>query len=114
MKDGNETHMAIYELRTYDIHPGKLNGIKARFRDHTMALFKTHGIEVTGFWERHDVEQLVYVCKFENEDQMKQAWNGFRSDPDWIKAKEESERDGLLVSGVTSVVLHPTLGSPLA
>jgi hypothetical protein len=106
--------MAIYELRTYNIHPGKMDGIKARFRDHTLKLFKKHGIEVTGFWERHDVEQLVYICKYESEADMKPKWDAFRADPDWISAKAESEKDGLLVSAVTSVMLHPTLGSPLA
>jgi hypothetical protein len=88
-------------------------GIEARFRDHTLALLKKHGVEVVGFWKRHDADQLVYLCKFEREEQIKQAWDAFRADPAWLKAKEESERDGPLTAKVTSVVLHPTLGSAL-
>jgi hypothetical protein len=105
--------MAIYELRTYDIQPGKMDAIRARFRDHTLALLKKHGIEVAGFWERHDVDQLVYLCKFDQESQVKDRWDAFRADPAWLKAKEESERGGPLTVKVTSVILHPILGSAL-
>lgn len=105
--------MAVYELRTYDIHPGMMAGITARFRDHTLGLLARHGIEVVAFWERHDVEQLVYLCRFDREEQVRERWGAFRADPDWLRAKEESERNGPLVSKVTSVVLHPTLGSRL-
>ena len=40
----------VYEHRTYIIPPGKMDGILARFRDHTMGLFERHGINVVGFW----------------------------------------------------------------
>ena len=34
----------VFELRTYVTNPGKLDNLNARFRDHTVALFKKHGI----------------------------------------------------------------------
>ncbi|MEC7991131.1 MAG: NIPSNAP family protein, partial [Pseudomonadota bacterium] len=34
----------VYELRTYTSHPGKLEALENRFRNHTMALFEKHGI----------------------------------------------------------------------
>jgi hypothetical protein len=34
-----------FELRTYYAAPGKLEALNARFRDHTCALFKKHGME---------------------------------------------------------------------
>ena len=107
--------MAIYELRTYDIHPGKMANINARFRDHTMGLFRKHGIDVVGFWERQtgDAGQLIYVCKFDNEEQMKMRWDRFRADPDWVAAKTKSEENGLLVKQVNSVVMTPTDYSPV-
>ena len=41
---------AVYELRTYVTNPGKLDNLNARFRDHTVGLFKKHGIESIGYW----------------------------------------------------------------
>jgi len=34
----------VFELRTYTTNEGKLDALDARFRDHTMALFKQHGM----------------------------------------------------------------------
>ena len=39
-----------FELRTYYAAPGKFEALHARFRDHTCALFKKHGMEIVGFW----------------------------------------------------------------
>ncbi len=41
----------IYELRSYDIVPGRMPAMNARFQNHTVGLFKKHAIEVVGFWE---------------------------------------------------------------
>ena len=38
----------VYELRTYTTNEGKLDNLHARFRDHTVGLFKKHGIESVG------------------------------------------------------------------
>ncbi len=107
--------MAVYELRTYDIYPGKMADINARFQHHSMALLKKHGIEVVGFWQREieDAGQLIYVCKFDQESQIKERWANFRADPEWIRVKAASEANGLLVKQVTSVVMHPTPYSPM-
>src|SRR5262245_23016142 len=56
----------VFELRTYTPAPGKLDALNARFRDHTIALFKKHGMEVVGFWEPIDKEagagqRLIYL-----------------------------------------------------
>ena len=37
-----------YELRTYVAAPGKMEDLHNRFRNHTMALFAKHGIQVNG------------------------------------------------------------------
>ena len=46
----------VFELRTYVTNPGKLDNLNARFRDHTVALFKKHGIESVGYWMPTDGE----------------------------------------------------------
>src|SRR5215831_5299429 len=45
-----------FELRTYTAAPGKLDALNARFRDHTCALFRKHGMEIVGFWMPTDKE----------------------------------------------------------
>ena len=39
----------VYELRTYWAHPGKEDAMHARFADHTINLFRAHGMTVVGF-----------------------------------------------------------------
>ena len=35
----------VFELRTYVCNEGKLDALKARFRDHTIRIFARHGME---------------------------------------------------------------------
>ncbi|MDP9038215.1 MAG: NIPSNAP family protein [Acidobacteriota bacterium] len=39
----------VYELRIYHTFPGKLDGLMARFRDHTITIFRRHGIESVAY-----------------------------------------------------------------
>ena len=39
----------VFELRTYTASEGKLSDLQARFRNHTTALFKKHGITNVGY-----------------------------------------------------------------
>jgi hypothetical protein len=34
----------VFELRTYTTYDGKLDALKERFRDHTIAIFNRHGM----------------------------------------------------------------------
>jgi hypothetical protein len=108
----------IFELRTYQAAPGKLDALHARFRDHTSALFKRHGLEVVGFWVHGDAQAdgdgtLVYLLAFDNQADADAAWEAFRTDPEWIQARAESEVDGILTAGVQSVFMAATDYSPL-
>jgi len=41
-----------FELRTYTVREGSsIDLLHSRFRDHTTALFKKHGMTVVGFWQ---------------------------------------------------------------
>lgn len=103
----------IYELRTYIIPEGRMQDILDRFEQITFGLFDRHKIEVVGFWTRADVNHLVYICKFETEAAKDAAWDAFREDPDWAKAKEKTEANGPIVEKVISDVLIPTSFSPI-
>ncbi len=108
VKDGK-----CYELRTYIAAPGKLEDLHKRFRDHTMKLFKKHGMEVVGFWGPTDKEKgsentLVYVLAFPSREARDKAWKAFGADPDWQKARAESEKNGKLTDKVDSIILSAT------
>jgi hypothetical protein len=107
----------LYELRIYTAMPGKLPALSARFRDHTCALFEKHGIKNIGYWTnsvggRND--ELWYIVAFENMGQREQAWASFAADPEWKKAREESEKDGPLLHHLENRFLSPTSYSPLS
>jgi len=107
-----------FEIRTYIAAPGKLEELHARFRNHTMKLFKKHGMEVVGFWGPTDKEKgsentLVYVMAFPSREARDKAWQAFRADPEWQKARGESEKNGSLTDKIESVILMATDYSPI-
>lgn len=107
-----------FEIRTYVAAPGKLEELHARFRNHTMKLFKKHGMEVVGFWGPTDKEKgsentLVYVLVFPSREARDKAFRAFGADPEWQKARAESEKNGRLTEKVESVILMATDYSPV-
>jgi hypothetical protein len=109
----------VFELRIYQASPGKLDNLLARFRDHTMTLFKKHGMSQFGYWvptEKKDGagEKLIYILSHKDAEACAASFKAFRSDPDWVKVKAESEKDGSLTvkDGVQSTLMAPTDFSP--
>lgn len=107
-----------FELRTYYAAPGKLEALNKRFRDHTCALFKKHGMEIVGFWMPTDKDKgaentLVYLLAHKSREAAKKSWADFIKDPDWNKARAESEVNGKLTDKVESVFLAATDYSPM-
>jgi hypothetical protein len=107
----------VYELRIYTTNPGKLDALNARFRNHTCKLFQKHGIELVGFWTPTQGEEakntLIYIIAFPNAEAQKKSWQAFMNDPEWKKAKAESEKDGVLVKKVESKFMQATDYSPI-
>jgi hypothetical protein len=109
---------SVYELRTYHAAPGRLADLEARFRDHTMALFRKHGMEVVGFWRPIDEPDarsvLIYVMRFRSREAGAECWKAFQSDPEWIETKRRSEVNGVLAESIDSVFMASTDFSPMA
>jgi hypothetical protein len=107
----------VYEQRIYITNPGKLAALHARFRDHTCKIFQKHGIELVGFWTPVEGDEaqntLIYIVAFPSVEAQKKAWAAFRDDPEWVKAKADSEKDGVLVKEVQSKNLKATDYSPI-
>lgn len=106
-----------FELRTYTAARGKLPNLLTRFRDHTMKLFSKHGMTHVAYWitteNGNSQPKLVYMLAHPSEAEGKQHFEDFRKDPDWLKAKEESEKNGPITEKVESVYMKPTDYSPI-
>jgi hypothetical protein len=113
---GNKT-IRLFEIRTYTTEPGKLDALHARFRDHTTKLFEKHGMTNIGYWTPREgpraKDTLVYVLAHDSAEAARKSWDGFRNDPDWVKARSASEAAGPIVRKVESVFVTPTDYSPL-
>jgi hypothetical protein len=94
----------IFELRTYTTPPGKLEALHARFRDHTIALFARHGMTNLFYWKLVPDQPknanllgtpdttLIYLLAHKSVDAAKASFDAFRADPEWIAAKDASEK----------------------
>ena len=102
----------VYELRTYHTAEGKLEALKARFRDHTVQIFKKHGMESVGYWVPEDPAMskntLIYILAHPSREAADKNWKAFRDDPEWQKVRTESEAGGRIVEKVDSVFMDPT------
>jgi NIPSNAP protein len=111
----------VFELRTYTALPGNLKHLNARFRDHTVKLFKRHGIDQFGYWCPLDKqpgagETLVYLLTHDSPEAAKALFGEFMKDPDWKAAAAASKVAAggplLVKGGVKSVFMKATDYSP--
>lgn len=104
----------VHELRIYEAVPGKLPALHARFEKVTRGFFEKYGIKVVGYWEPliGTSNQLVYLIEWQDLGERERVWAAFQSDPEWQKARAESERDGPLVARVINTILKKTPYSP--
>ena len=102
----------IFEMRTYTSHPGRLDALNARFRNHTTRIFEKHGMTNVGYWTPQEAplseNTLVYILAHDSRDAAQASWDAFRADPEWSQVAEESQRDGRIVQGVDVLWLEAT------
>ena len=108
----------VFELRTYTCNEGKLEALKARFRDHTIEIFKRHGMESIGYWIPQDGERskttLIYIIAHSSREQAVKNWKEFGDDPEWKKVAAESEANGkILAKPPESVYMDAADFSPI-
>jgi hypothetical protein len=110
----------LFELRTYTANPGKLEAIHDRFRDHTLGLFQKHGMTSILYWRPTAGQdggydsKMVYMLAYPNLAARNADWAAFSADPDWIKASNDSQKNGVLLKGKPDTVfLTPLPFSPL-
>lgn len=113
IKPSSGTEERTFEVRTYAASTDKLQNVLSRFRDHTVKLFKKHGMTNIGYFttlEKDPSKQgkLLYILAHKNEDAAKVSFDNFRKDQKWISVKDASEKDGKIVDKVESIFMHPT------
>jgi hypothetical protein len=116
--DERSSENRVFELRTYVTHPGRLDALHKRFREHTNRIFKKHGMTTVGYWVPQDekdgkADTLIYILAFPSREAAKKSWADFQADPEWQKVRAESEKDGKIVKSVTSVFMESTDYSPV-
>lgn len=115
-QSGGVRSEVVYELRVYHANEGKLDALVARFRDHTDAIFKRHGMISIGYWLPTDEplkgRTLIYILKHPSREAAIANWKAFHDDPEWIKVSTASEVNGKLVEKVDSTYMKLTDWSP--
>ena len=111
----------VFELRTYTAESGRLPNLLERFRKHTVALFERHGMTNFGYWTKAAGQPgadttLVYFLAHKSKEAGEASFKAFRSDPEWVAAKEASEKAAggplTVKDGVQSILMVPTDFSP--
>ena len=80
-----------FELRTYTVREGSsIDLLHSRFRDHTTALFKKHGMTVIGYWQPvAKPNTLIYILAYKDAAARDASWAAFNADPEWVKTRTE-------------------------
>ena len=80
-----------FEMRTYTVREGSsIDLLHSRFRDHTIQLFKKHGMTNVGYWQPlGKPNQLIYILAYKDAAARDAAWAAFNVDPEWVKTRTE-------------------------
>jgi len=112
-QQNSDMKSTYFEVRKYYANDGKLQDLLNRFQNHTMKLFEKAGMENIAYFlpaENTD-NSMTYILGYPDEKSRDRMWADFGNDPDWKKAKADSEVNGGLVKSVdqTFMVLAPHL-----
>ena len=106
----------LYELRVYRCLPGRLPALLKRFDTITLKLWEKFGIRQVGFWTTlvgPSNNALYYLLEWQSLAEREQKWNAFATNPEWLAARAETEKNGPLVEHIENMFLSPTAYSKL-
>jgi hypothetical protein len=110
--------IGLYELRTYTATEGKMSQLDARFRNHTIGLFRKHGMTPIAFFHVQPPagqpadNRLIYIMGYKDRAARDAAWRTFAGDPEWTTVYAASQKDGSLTAKIENVFLTATDYSP--
>ena len=95
----------IYDMRTYDIEPGKIPDFMAAVREVALPVRLAHGIKLGGWYyaEIGTLNQVTHIWAYRDTDHWRQARPLVQSDPRWvsdyaprIRGLVQAQRDQLM------------------
>ena len=101
----------IYEMRRYQVLPGRMPAMLKRFETRTLKIWDRLGIRQVGFWTvlvGDSNLDLYYLLEWNDMAERVRVWNGFMADPEWIEKRAETEKNGPIVAKITNYFLQPT------
>ncbi len=104
----------LFELRIYTAAEGKLDAIHTRTKDGGLKLLEKHGMTVLGVWSPIDAKDARFFLLLAHKDKAARdaSFQAFAADPDWVKIRNESEKDGKIVAKAQELFLTATDYSP--
>jgi hypothetical protein len=96
--------------------PGRLPDLNKRFEGVTLKLWERHGFRPVGFWTTvvgDSNQDLTYLLEWKDLAERERVWAAFMADPEWLKARAESEKNGPIVARISNSMLAPTSYSKL-
>lgn len=107
----------VFEIRTYTASAGKLDALKARFRDHTLRFFEKYNMKSVAYWEAVDGPgantTITYILMHDSIEAARKNWAAFNADPEWVEIRNKSNADGNIVAKVESYFARPLDFSPI-
>src|SRR6266511_944743 len=111
LRGSNPSHH-VYELRMYHVNRGKIDALKARFGDHTDAIFRRHNMKSIGYWVPEDAPNsqnlFIYILEHPSRQKAEENWAAFQADQDWKKVKAESKANQTLTDHIDRYFMNPT------
>jgi hypothetical protein len=105
----------VYQLRIYEIFETNKKVFHERFRDHAMRIMKKYNFKIVSIYESKSDKKIefVYFLEWPDEKTMKQAWEQFKADKEWIDVKKEyTAKYGDVVGNIEDRVLAKVDYSP--
>lgn len=97
-----------YELRIYEIAPGRMQPAVDRIANHAVEYWRKYGLRPLLYAEPiiGQSNQLVCLFKWESLTEREAKWDPFVTDPEWLEVKNDSEKSGPIVVKATNVILR--------
>jgi len=78
--------MAIYELRTYEVIPGKMAEVIELYRTEGWAAIQAHPQRLVGYFTRDigALNELIHIWKFNDDADRRAFWGALMSDPQFL------------------------------
>ena len=100
----------LYELRFYNVAPGRMPENHERHRTGLPPLFARHGIEVVGRWTATagpDTPLFAYLMSYPDLAERERQWTAFYDDADWWALRTKTNAGSEMVERYDLMFLRP-------